>query len=38
VLPVDIDEAASTAKFENGILELTLAKKAVQAGRRLTIQ
>jgi HSP20 family protein len=38
VLPVDIDEAASTATFEHGILELTLAKKAAQAGRRLTIQ
>ena len=26
-LPVDLDEGASTAKFENGVLELTLAKK-----------
>jgi hypothetical protein len=37
-LPVEIDEDASTAKYENGVLELTLAKKAAQAGRKLTIQ
>jgi len=37
-LPVEIDEEASTAKYENGVLELTLAKKAAQAGRKLTIQ
>jgi HSP20 family protein len=37
-LPVEIDEAASNAKFEDGVLELTLAKKAASAGRRLTIQ
>ena len=37
-LPVDLDEAASTARFENGILELTLARKAGVAGRKLTIQ
>jgi len=37
-LPVDLDEAASAAKFENGVLELTLAKKAALAGRKLTIQ
>jgi HSP20 family protein len=37
-LPVEIDEEASTAKYENGVLELTLAKKAAQVGRKLTIQ
>ena len=37
VLPVEIDEAASTAKYENGVLELTLAKKPA-AARKLTIQ
>ena len=37
-LPVEVDEAASAAKYENGVLELTLAKKAAQAGRKLTIQ
>ncbi len=37
-LPVEIDEAASAAKFEDGVLELTLAKKAANVGRRLTIQ
>jgi HSP20 family protein len=37
-LPVDVDEAASSARFENGVLELTLAKKAALAGRKLTIQ
>ena len=36
-LPSELDEAASTAKYENGVLELKLAKKAV-AGRKLTIQ
>ena len=37
-LPVEIDEAASNAKYENGVLELTLAKKPAVAGRKLTIQ
>ena len=37
-LPVEIDEAASTAKYENGVLELTLTKKPAAAGRKLTIQ
>ena len=37
-LPVEVDEAASSAKFENGVLELTLVKKAAQAGKRLTVQ
>ncbi|MCC6195079.1 MAG: Hsp20/alpha crystallin family protein [Burkholderiales bacterium] len=37
VLPVEIDEAASNAKYEGGVLELTLAKKPSCGGRRLTI-
>jgi len=37
-LPVDLDEAASTARFDNGVLELTLARKAGVAGGKLTIQ
>ena len=38
VLPVELDEEASVAKYENGVLELKLAKKAAVAGRKLTIQ
>jgi HSP20 family protein len=38
VLPVELDETASQAKYENGVLELKLAKKAAVAGRKLTIQ
>ena len=38
VLPVELDEAASAAKYESGVLELTLTKKAQVAGRKLTIQ
>ena len=38
VLPVELDEAASEAKYENGVLELKLAKKPALAGRKLTIQ
>jgi len=37
-LPVDLDEAASAARFENGVLELTLARKTAPAGRKLAIQ
>jgi HSP20 family protein len=37
-LPTEVDEAQSGAKFENGVLELTLAKKVAQAGRKLAIQ
>jgi HSP20 family protein len=37
-LPAELDEAASEAKYENGVLELTLAKKPALAGRKLTIQ
>ena len=37
-LPVDVDETASNARYENGVLELTLAKKSAPAGRKLAIQ
>jgi len=37
-LPLEIDESASNARYENGVLELTLAKKAAVAGRKLTVQ
>ena len=37
-LPSELDESASAAKYENGILELTLAKRPALAGRKLTIQ
>ena len=33
----DIDEAAAKARFENGVLDLTLPKKAAGAAKRLTI-
>ncbi len=36
-LPVDIDEGASEAKYENGVLELRLAKRAPATGRKLQI-
>jgi HSP20 family protein len=38
VLPVELDEEHSQARYENGVLELTLAKKPQIAGRKLTIQ
>jgi HSP20 family protein len=38
VLSAELDEAASEAKYENGVLELKLAKKPALAGRKLTIQ
>jgi HSP20 family protein len=37
-LPVELDETTSEAKYENGVLELKLAKKPAAAGRKLTIQ
>lgn len=36
-LASDIDEAQATAAFQNGVLTLTLPKKAVASGKRLTI-
>ncbi len=38
VLPTEIDETASEARYENGVLELKLSKKVQVAGRRLAIQ
>ena len=37
-MPVDLDEGAAKAKFDNGVLQLTLPKKAAVAGQRLTIE
>lgn len=37
-LGADIDQAGASAKFVDGVLELTLPKKAEAAGRQLTIQ
>lgn len=37
-LPAELDEASSEAKYENGLLELKLAKKPAVAGRKLTVQ
>ena len=37
-LPQDIDNATSKAKYENGVLQLTLPKKLPTAGQRLTIE
>ncbi|MEZ5703507.1 MAG: Hsp20/alpha crystallin family protein [Burkholderiaceae bacterium] len=37
-MPVDIDEGAAKAKFDNGVLQLTLPKKAAVAGQRLNIE
>ena len=34
----DVDEAQSQAKYNNGILELVLKKKAASSAKRLTIQ
>ena len=34
----DIDEAQTSAKYVNGVLELVLPKKAVTQSRRITIQ
>ncbi len=37
-LPVDIDEAASKARYDNGVLTLNLTKKLRQAGQRMNIE
>lgn len=37
-LPVDIDQAAAKAKYDNGVLTLTLPKKAASGTQRLTIE
>jgi HSP20 family protein len=36
-LPAEVDEATSTAKLDNGVLTLTLAKKQPVQPRRITI-
>ena len=37
-LPQDLDESRADAKFTDGVLELTLPKKAPAAGRKIAIQ
>jgi HSP20 family protein len=37
-LPVELDESACEATYENGILELKLAAKAAAPGKRLVIR
>ena len=37
-MPVDLDESAAKAKFDNGVLQLTLPKKVAVAGQRLNIE
>ena len=36
-LPVEVDEAASQAKLDNGVLTLTLAKKVAPGASRITV-
>jgi len=37
-LPQDVDESKAEAKFKDGVLELTLPKKAAAARKQVTIQ
>lgn len=37
-LPSDIDESASKARYENGVLTLNLTKRQRQAGQRMLIE
>jgi HSP20 family protein len=37
-LPAELDESASVAAYDNGVLELKLVKKAAAPGKRLTIR
>jgi HSP20 family protein len=37
-LPAELDESASVATYDNGVLELKLVKKAAVAGKRLAIR
>src|ERR1700736_3249881 len=37
-LPAELDELACEAKYDNGVLQLKLVKKAAVAGKRLAIQ
>jgi HSP20 family protein len=36
-LPAEVDQAASQAKFENGVLTLTLVKKVPTGGQRINV-
>lgn len=36
-LPMEVDQSAAKASYENGILELTLPKKQAQGGRRIEV-
>ncbi len=38
LLPVDLDPAGATARVENGVLTLTLAKKQPDGAHRVTVQ
>jgi HSP20 family protein len=38
VLPQEVDDAKAEARYENGILTLTLPKKSGRGGRKLTVQ
>ena len=37
-LPQDVDQEKAQARYENGVLELTLPKKAAASSRTLTVQ
>lgn len=37
-LGLPVDEAAANARYENGVLELTLPKKAAASARRVTVR
>jgi len=37
-LPVDIDQSASKARYENGVLTLNLPKSQKKSGQRLTVE
>ena len=37
-LPVELDESACEAKYDNGVLELKLVKKAAAPGKKLAIK
>lgn len=37
-LPVDIDEKATAAKYKDGVLDLTLPKKAAASTRRIAVE
>ncbi|QHE88341.1 Hsp20/alpha crystallin family protein [Hydrogenophaga sp. BPS33] len=37
-LPVDVENSAAKAKYENGVLQLTLPKKTAASAQRLTIE